>query len=136
MKTVDHRARRRRRAVVHPLPADDARPVGIASTGDAIWFVEIAAGQIGRMGLDFAVSEFGLGDRTAKPHAIAPAPSGDCWFTEWATNRVGRIAAAGAITEYAVPGSASEPHGIAVDDGGVVWVAMESGSVMRIGGGG
>jgi virginiamycin B lyase len=88
---------------VHPLPTSGAGPVGITATIDAIWFVEIAA-----------------------------APSGGCWFSQWATNCVGHITSLGEITEHALPDAASEPHGIAVDGRGAVWVAMESGSVIRV----
>ena len=36
-------------ATIHPLPTPDAAPVGITATADAVWFVEIGAGQVGRI---------------------------------------------------------------------------------------
>jgi virginiamycin B lyase len=97
-----------------------------------MWFTEIAAGQIGRLGTDGTIQEFPLPDRAAKPHAITTAPSGACWFTEWGANRVGCITPAGVITEYGLPTPSSEPHGIAVGPDGAVWTALETGAVARL----
>ena len=78
--------------------------MGITRGADeAIWFVEIAAGQIGRLDADGTIQEFPLPDRGAKPHAITTASSEECWFTEWGANRIGCITPAGVITEYELP---------------------------------
>src|SRR5690606_250915 len=110
------------------IPTRGAAPVGITWGGDAVWFVEIATGRIGRIGDDRLVTEFALPDRTCRPHAITAGPDG-CWFTEWATDRVGHIGRDGTVEEYDLPSSVSEPHGITVAPDGAVWVAAESGSV-------
>lgn len=95
---------------------------------------EFGAGQIARIDPDGGVTEFALPDPTARPHAIA-AGAGGCWFTEWAANRVGHITWSGAIEEFDLPSHTAEPHGIAVGSDQTVWVAMESGSVVRLIGG-
>lgn len=106
--------------------------MGITSTDDAVWFTEILAGRIGTIGADGVVVEHPLPDPDARPHAITATPQG-CWFTEWATGRVGRITPDGAVTTYPLPDTVSEPHGIAVGDGDALWVACESGSLVRVG---
>jgi virginiamycin B lyase len=106
--------------------------VGITSDGDAMWFVEIAAGQIGRISRDGGIEEFPLPDRTAKPHAIVAVSVGDCWFTEWGANRIGRITTTGEIAEYDLPSPSSEPHGITAGPDAALWVALETGGVARI----
>ena len=74
---------RRRRSPVHPLPTAGAAPVGITSDGEDLWFVEIGAGQVGRMSTGGEIEEFPLPDRTARPtpspqrrSATAGSPSG------------------------------------------------------------
>jgi virginiamycin B lyase len=107
--------------------------VGITSgADDALWFAEIAAGRIGRLGVDGTLDEFPLSDRSARPHAITADPSGECWFTEWGANRIGRITAAGEITEYDLPTPSSEPHGVTVGPDGAVWAALETGGVAHL----
>lgn len=100
--------------------------------GAALWFVEIAAGQIGKISVDGGITEFPLPDRTAKPHAIAAASTGDCWFTEWGANRIGHITDSGEIAEYSLPSPSSEPHGITLGPDGALWVALEAGKVARV----
>ena len=105
-------------------------PYGITvGPDDAVWFVAILAGQVGRITVGGDITEFPLPDRTARPHAIAAGPDGHCWFTEWGSGRVGRIGASGAIDGFALPNPASEPHGIAVAPDGTVWVALEIGAI-------
>jgi virginiamycin B lyase len=119
------------RATIHPLPTQDAGPVGIAATADAVWFTEIMAGQIGRIDATGHIREFPLPDRDARPHAIAADPTDGCWVTEWATNGVSHISDAGDIQHVALPAD-SEPHGLTHGPDEALWVALESGSVARI----
>ena len=106
--------------------------MGITNDGSALWFVEIAAGQIGRISTDGEIEEIPLPDRTAKPHAIAAASAGDCWLTEWGANRIGHITVTGEIVEYDLPSPSSEPHGITVGPDSALWVALETGGVVRV----
>ena len=116
---------------IHPLPTDGAAPVGIAATADAVWFVEIAGGQVGRIGPDGAIEEFALPDRTARPHAITADPNGGCWLSQWGSDSVAHVSADGQVREVALP-AGSEPHGLAIGPDGALWVALETGSVARI----
>src|SRR5690606_8550291 len=100
--------------------------------GTRLWFVEIAAGQVGRITTDGAVEELPLPDRDARPHAICATVDGGCWFTEWGGNRVGHVTADGAITGYDLPTPGSDPHGLTVGPAGAVWVALESGALARL----
>ena len=80
-----HRARVRRRAVVHRAPRGRDR----------------------RLGVDGEVTEYPL-PTPAPPTGIAAGPDGALWFTEPAANRIGRITTAGDITEFALPTADSE----------------------------
>ncbi|MFD0471315.1 hypothetical protein ACFQ0B_25630 [Nonomuraea thailandensis] len=43
---------------------------------DALWFVEIGAGQVGRIDTTGKITEHPLPDRAARPHAIITGPGG------------------------------------------------------------
>ncbi len=106
-------------------------PVGITSGPDgALWFVEIGAGQVGRITPEGRIDESPLPDRSSRPHAITRGPDGALWFTEWAANRLGRITPTGEITERALP--AVEPRGRMAGPDSFSWVAMESGALVRV----
>jgi virginiamycin B lyase len=65
---------------VHPLLTEAAAPVGIAAGPDgALWFAEIATGQIGRITPDTMIVEFALPDRASRPHDITLGPDGALW---------------------------------------------------------
>jgi virginiamycin B lyase len=106
--------------------------VGIASDGAGLWFVEIAAGQLGRISVSGEIEEWALPDRACRPHAIVATGVGECWFSNWGSNRVGHRTRSGEIVELELPSPGSEPHGITVGPDGAIWVAQETGSVARI----
>ena len=106
--------------------------VATAGADEALWFVEIIAGQVGRITADGEIREFPLPDRVAKPHAIIADPAGGCWFTESAANRIGHVSADGTFRHYDLPSPASEPHGITVALDGTVWAALETGAAARL----
>ena len=54
---------------------------------------------------------------------------GALWFTEWDIGKLGRITTEGKIEEYPLEGA--EPHGLTVGPDGAIWVAMESGALVR-----
>ncbi|PJJ55274.1 virginiamycin B lyase family protein [Compostimonas suwonensis] len=115
------------------IPTPDAGPVGITVGGDgAAWFVEILAGQIGRVDRNGGFTEFPLPDRASKPHAICADPAGGCWFTLWGSNQLGHIAADGEIALIELPAAHGEPHGLAVAPDGTVWVALETGALLAV----
>ncbi|WP_220447644.1 virginiamycin B lyase family protein [Nonomuraea diastatica] len=110
----------------------------------ALWFVEIGAGQVGRIDTAGAISEFALPDREARPHAIVTGPDGALWFTEWAAGRLGRITIDGVIDHHPLPRlpddlahgpdgvREGEPHGLTVGPDGAIWVALEAGALASV----
>jgi virginiamycin B lyase len=115
----------------YPLPTEAAGPVGISAGPDAVWFVEILAGQAGRITPDGKIEEFPL-PAGSKPHAVVATDDGGCWITLWGTAALARLDAAGNLIEQFDLGAGSEPHGLALDADGSVWVALEKGSVAHI----
>ena len=110
-----------------------AAPVGITlGPDDAVWYVAIAAGHIGRLTTEGEITEFPLPDRAGRPHAITPGADGTLWFTEWGGNRVGSITTDGVIEVHDLPTSGSEPHGIALGPDGALWTALKAGALARI----
>lgn len=78
-------------ATIHPLPTPKAGPVGIAATADAVWFVEILAGQIGRIdplgNLREFLCQIATRGRTPSPPILrAAAASLSGARTAWATS--------------------------------------------------
>ena len=58
-----------------------AAPVGLTASGEAVWFVEIGGGRIGRCSAAGEVMEYPLWDDRARPQSIVADPAGGCWFT-------------------------------------------------------
>lgn len=115
------------------LPTEGAGPVGITAAADgSVWFVQIGAGQIGRIDPAGVLVEHPLPDRDSKPHAIAADPSGGCWFTLWGSNQVGHIGADGEMVLVDLPTPDSQPHGLAVAPDGAVWVALAPGLLAEV----
>ncbi|MER6778023.1 MULTISPECIES: YciI family protein [unclassified Streptomyces] len=113
--------------------APDCGPTAICNGPDgALWFTEIAAGQIGRRTPDGWITEYPLPNRSARPHAATTDADGTAWFTEWGGNRVGSVISDGTVTVHDLPTPASEAHGITVGPDGALWTALETGALARI----
>jgi virginiamycin B lyase len=105
-----------------------AAPVGIAAVGDRVWFADIAGASVGLADATGEVNRVTFDDPACRPHAVAAAPDGGCWVTLWGSGELARVRPDGEVELVKLPGA--EPHGLAVV-GDEVWVAMESGSVVR-----
>jgi virginiamycin B lyase len=111
-----------------------AAPVGVAAAGERVWFADIAGGSVGLVsaagpGSGSIVERVEFDDPACRPHAVAAAPDGGCWVTLWGSGQLARVSAGGSVSLFDLPGR--EPHGLALV-GDEVWVAMESGSVVRV----
>ena len=60
---------------VRELPTRDSGPVGICGTHDAVWFTEILANQLGRIGVDDAVQELPLAPTPSRTPSSPPRPT-------------------------------------------------------------
>jgi virginiamycin B lyase len=104
--------------------------VGIAAThDDAVWFTEILADKIGRIPMDEAIQEM---DLPGKPHAVVADPDDGVWVSLWGANQIARVSGDGSVVVTIDLPPGSEPHGLAIDRHGALWVALESGFVLRM----
>ena len=53
------------------------------------------------------------------------------WVSLWGADQIARVSADGEISSFELP-PGSEPHGLALDAEGALWVALESGFVIRL----
>jgi streptogramin lyase len=103
----------------YPLP-EEGNFEGIAIGPDGVpWFVDAAAGDIGRIAPDGSISYYG--PASGDPTEIALSTDGSLWFTESSSNKVGRVTSDGSVTEYALPTLSSHPTGITAGRAGVMW---------------
>lgn len=117
---------------VTELPAGSG-PVGIAVAEDgAVWAALIRADALARVARDGAVSIVGLPEG-AKPHAVAADRDGGVWASLWGANALAHATAAGETSIHPLPDGVAEPHGLAVAPDGTVWLALESGALVRVG---
>jgi virginiamycin B lyase len=112
-------------------PTRAAGPVGIAATHDALWFTEILAGRIGRIADEAPIQELALDDPEAKPHAVIPAQADGVWVSLWGADQIAHVSDEGEVATIDLP-AGSEPHGMAIGPDEALWVALESGAVIRI----
>ncbi|MEU1753504.1 hydrolase [Micromonospora matsumotoense] len=117
------------RIVELPSGRAPAAPVGIAASAAGIWYADIAGGCVGRVDPSGAVERISFADPACRPHAVAADTDGGCWVTLWGSAQLARITADGDVTLHQLPGR--EPHGLWVEDR-LVWVAMETGSVVAV----
>ena len=113
---------------LHPLPTEAAGPVGITSGGDgALWFVEIVAGQLGRISADGGSTSSRC--RTVRPartrssptrRAGAGSPSGPPTASATSTPD-GRITG----HDLPTPGRRNRTASRSLPDG-TVWAALET----------
>jgi virginiamycin B lyase len=110
------------------IPA--SRPSAITAGPDgALWFTE-AAGRIGRITTDGAITEFPIKGGGVL-HAITTGPDGALWFTNFTSKKIGRIPATATaenpqLVEFAVPGPAG-PLGIKRGTNGALWFTEGAG---------
>lgn len=104
------------------VPSSASRPNGIAKGPDgAVWFIESAASQIGRITAAGSVTEYPTLTPGSNPVGIVAGPDGNLWFTEYVSNNVCRITPAGVVTEYSVPTANSQPYFITAGPDGDLW---------------
>ena len=99
-----------------------------------MWFVESAAGKIGRISPEGRIAEYVVGDAGDEPTAIITGPDNALWFTEVGTGRLGRMNASGHISHFAA-GHGRLTGDITTDFSGSLWFGKKS-SVARMSTGG
>jgi virginiamycin B lyase len=82
--------------------------------------------------MDDAIQELALPDRESKPHAVIAAQADGVWVSLWGSSQIVHVSDDGELAELPLP-PGSEPHGLAIGPDDALWVALESGSVLRIG---
>lgn len=110
-------------------PTPSAGPVGITAThDDAVWFTAIRADKLGRIPMNEAIQEL---DLPGKPHAVVADQADGVWVSLWGADQLARVGADGEVATIDLP-PGSEPHGVAMAPDGALWVALESGYVLRL----
>lgn len=116
---------------IFTIPTPTARPLGLAVGPDgAVWFAEAAAGKIGRITMDGAITEFPL--PTGIALFLTGGPDGAIWFTLRNENRIGRLSLAGAFSSFPVPTSDARPGRIVSGPDGNLWFGEEIGKISRV----
>ena len=78
-----------------PIPTANSEPGDIATGSDgALWFVDLASNNIGRITTAGTVTEFPVPTANSSPFGITAGPGGALWFTEINSNKIGRITTA------------------------------------------
>lgn len=111
--------------VEHMIPTVATQPGGIKVGSDgALWFVETAAQQIGRISVDGTVTEFPLPDGGIAEGQgfIAVGPDGALWFNMDDANKLGRITSTGEITQFDLPEGLSPIRELVTGSDGALWV--------------
>lgn len=80
-------------------------PRAISTGADgAVYFAEMAANKIGRIGADGKMTEFAIPTADSKPYAVVAGPDKMIWFTESGGDKIGRLdPATGKIDEFDLP---------------------------------
>jgi sugar lactone lactonase YvrE len=111
---------------VLPAASDPTVESITAGPDGALWFTQPAAGIVGRITTDGAITQYQVG---SAPYAITAGPDGALWFTDRDSSTVHRISTTGAVTAFASPGVSSAA--IATGPDGDLWISG-SGSLVRM----
>jgi virginiamycin B lyase len=113
--------------VEFPTPTANSSPWGITAGPDgALWFTELAAGQIGRITTAGTINEFQT--MSGHPAGITTGPDGALWFADSGNNKIGTSTIhGGLINEFPIPTANSLPSTITAGADGALWF-IESGS--------
>ena len=110
------------------------QPEGIVIGPDGnIWFADAGGGDIARMSLTGAITQFLLPTRGHGPSFIAAGGDGNLWFADEAY-RLGRITTSGVITELQLP-VGDQPGRFASGPDGSLWLTLgvgNEGDILRI----
>src|SRR5215472_5869839 len=99
--------------------------VGWMTTNPAdgsVWFAERAAGRVGRITANGAITEYLLPTFPAVPQGIVFAPNGFVYVTEQGANAVARLnPTTGQVNDFAVPTPSSTTQSGALGPDGAIW---------------
>jgi virginiamycin B lyase len=116
---------------IHPVSAVDPAGIALGSDG-AMWFLERATGEIGRID-EGAISSYRVPgvvfvknqSEDSTLNDIALGSDGAMWFTSSGSNElqsfIGRITPSGKITEFNMPTNDAQPSGIAQGANDSMW---------------
>lgn len=117
----------------NPLSRGGAWPQGIVADGE-VWFTELAADKVGKLGGDGNVVDYPTATRDCQPSAIIVGPDKKIWFIESTAGRIGRLdPATGKIDEFEVPTRRTECYGLCAGPDGAIWFTeYKAGKIGRI----
>ena len=102
------------------------------SVGDdgCLWFADPARRVIGRLARSGTVDEF-VPSEDLRPTRVSADHRGGCWFTVQHRASIARVDADGRIATIDIPGDRGVPVAIAAAPSGGVWLALDSGHLVR-----
>ncbi len=108
-------------------------PLGIATIGGSVWFVESSKNNLSRMISDTTVSRISLGAGVT-PRFLAGGPGGTMWVAASGANQVRKFTDQGVpLAQYALPTPASLASGLTAGPDGNIWVALTAaGKIARV----
>ena len=107
-----------------------AAPTDLSVGDDGLWFADPARRVVGRLGRSGEVDEFAAADGL-RPTRVSADPRGGCWFTMQHRSSIGHVDGDGRIATIEIPGDRGIPTAIAVSPSGDVWLALDSGDLVR-----
>jgi virginiamycin B lyase len=117
----------------NPSNLGGAWPHGIVADGE-VWFTELEADKIGKLGRDGKVIEYPTPSRECGPSSIIVGPDKKIWFIEMSACKIGQLdPATGKIDEFEVPTRRTECYGLCAGPDGAIWFTeYRAGKIGRI----
>lgn len=110
-----------------PIPTPGAQPEGLTvDQSGVLWFAESASGlgQVAKMTIGGAVTEYTTGLSNSDPLAVAIAGDDSVWYVDGGRNSIGHLTFPGGlktVVDYGLPTNPADPFEITLGPDGALW---------------